>query len=84
MSFRKSDVHDEAPLPGLVDQWLDEINAGETRLRELTRRPAPPIAVRADRGEGKTKTRSKVKPFQRNQISDPVGTARRSEATAAA
>ena len=65
------DIDEVAPLPALVDQWLDEINAGETRLREQAHGSTGRAPTTRRRGH-RTK-----KPFQRNQITDPVGTARR-------
>ena len=78
-AVRRRDIQDEAPTPDLVNQWLDEINAGETRLREhgisASRMPS--------KSKGKRKSQSHAKkPFQRSKLADPVGTARATKVAA--
>lgn len=73
--IRKGDLQDVAPSAELVTQWLDEIDIGETRLRQR-RRP-----VRASKTPASKKAGS-AKPFQRTVIEDPVGGARTAKVAA--
>lgn len=81
--MRKRDLQDTAPSPDLVERWLEEINTGETELRERAK------------GASKTPTQSTMKttrarktsgrhpkPFQRKKIADPVDTARHARVAA--
>jgi hypothetical protein len=80
--IRKRDLQDTAPSPDLVEQWLEEINAGETALRERadgtkTRTKSTTKATRAAKPRG-----PRPKPFQRKTIADPVDTARHARVAA--
>ncbi len=78
--IRKRDLQDEAPDTDLVTQWLEEINTGETKLREYARSgrtSATPLAARASRGKAGTR-----KPFRRKIAEDPVGGAQHAKVAA--
>jgi len=81
--MRKRDLQDTAPSPDLVERWLEEINTGETELRERAKgaTKTQTKSIPKTTPAGKTRGR-RPKPFQRKTIADPVDTARHARVAA--
>lgn len=64
LAVRERDIREAEPSRAVINQWIAEINAGEARLRVLATANQPTL---------KAPRATPNKPFERKQITDPVG-----------